>query len=737
MYTQRSHRKISSDFMTVVLVAMLLFGVAIAPANAQSANGPGADGGVAALVGTWHGVIDIPGQPLDVKLVFVEQAAGGVAGTIDIPVQGAFGLRLDPVEIDGDEVRFALVDIPAFVTGTLVDGSSRIDGDFHQSGMAFPFRAEREVTEDAEPAPAPKGDVAEGDTGSTDSPQLADVRTFIEQALADWQVPGAAVVIVQDGEIVMAEGFGLRDVERELPVTPHTRFGIGSSTKAFTATAFQMLVDEGALSWGQPLRELIPGFRLADKFASEHATALDFALHRSGLPRHDILWMANSDLDANTLIAAAEQLQPSAGFREGWMYNNFGYVLLGHLIEQADGRAWAEFVTERLLQPLGMDETNFTIADLLASDDFSLAYAAAEEGWDVVPLSELGAAGPAGAINSNAVDMGKWLLLQLSDGRVGDEQLVSGAGMANLRTPHISMGGPEDEHINFSSYGLGWMIDSYRGHYRVHHGGNTIGFSADVAFIPGKNVGVAVLTNGLFTPLPTVIVHHVLDALLGLEPVDWSGDLLAVQQLQAAAMQQSGMDGGEAQAGRRAGTTPSHDLAEYEGTYAHPAYGTLNVALSGEQLSVTYYDLQTTLEHWHFDQFRGQISPYIPMEFPFVFETDGAGEIAKVYVGFEPTVDPIPFVRRAADGLTEREYLQQFVGDYDLMGATIDVSYRNDALVLTVPGQPPYVLEPTREGQFVFRDFEGFGVHFTFSDEGDVEKALLIQPHGNVELPRK
>lgn len=732
MYARRQYNVKSRGWMIVMLAATLLFGAAAVAVQAQSADGPQ---GTAALIGAWDGVIDVPGQPLEVQLVFVEQAAGGVEGTIDIPVQGAFGLRLDAVELDGDEVHFVLPDVPASVTADLDGEGARMEGVFHQAGMDFPFRAEREVSETGDegsgaPQPTEETDVATAE-------RLADIRAFIEQALEDWRVPGAAVAIVQEGEVVMAEGFGLRDVEQHLPVTSTTRFGIGSSTKAFTATAFQMLVDEDALAWEQPLRELIPGFRLADGVATEYATALDFALHRSGLPRHDMLWMANPNLDADALLAAAEHLQPSAEFREVWMYNNFGYTLLGQLIEQADGRSWEQFVTERLLEPLGMDGTNFTVAALQASDDFSKAYAAADDGWDVVPLSELGAAAPAGAINSNAVDMGKWLQFQLKDGRVGDEELVSGAGMLHLRTPHISLGSPEDEYINFSSYGLGWMVDSYRGHYRVHHGGNTVGFSADVAFVPGEDVGVAVLTNGLFTPMPTVIVHHVLDALLDLEPVDWSGQLLAAQELQNAALQPGGPDVEEAPTDRRMGTTPTHDLIEYEGSYEHPVYGTLDIALSGEQLTATYYDLVATLEHWHYDQFRGPLSPYVPMVFPFHFETDGAGEIAAVRIGLEPTVDPITFVRRAGDELTAVKYLQQFVGDYDLMGATIDVSLRNEALVLTVPGQPAYVLAPTREGQFVFRDFEGFGVHFTFSDNGEVEKALLIQPHGNVELIRK
>lgn len=701
-----------------------------------------------ALAGVWHGFIDIPGQRLDVKIVFSESSPGEWGGVIDIPVQGAFGLRLHPVQFEGGQVQFAFVDIPAAVQALLSTDGRSMEGVFHQSGMNFPFQAEKEALSDeddsigAASAGQPTPSAGPGTDRSSPAPVddstaalLDDVRAFIEHTLTVWGVPGAAVAVVQDGQVMMAEGFGLRDVERALPVTPTTLFGIGSSTKAFTSTAFQMLVDEGLLSWDKPLREALPGFRLQDPFAREHATALDFALHRSGLPRHDLLWIANPALDVDKVIANAELLQPAAEFREAWIYNNFGYVLLGHLIEQAAGLPWYEVVSERLLQPLGMNMTNFSVEALQGTGDYALAYAPDEDGPELVPLAELGGAAPAGAINSNAVDMAKWLLFQLEGGRVGERQLVSSAGMAWLHTPHIVVGGGQDPDINFLSYSPGWMIDSYRGHYRVHHGGNTIGYSADVAFIPAKNVGVAVLTNGVFTPVPTVVVHHVLDLLLGLEPIDWSGRLQEAEAMQTAVLQQSAPEG---EAGRRAGTTPSHDLEEYAGTYEHPLYGTLQIAASGDGLTVTYYELEAALEHWHFDQFRARLSPYLPLDFPFVFETDGAGEIAKVHAGLEPSVDPIPFVRRAEAALTDRAYLQRFVGGYDLMGAAVvEVSFRGDDLILTVPGQPPYVLAPVRDGQFVLRDHDGFAVHFTYDADGAVVKALLIQPHGNVDLPRK
>lgn len=686
------------------VILMALIGLALA-APVVGAHG--------SLSGTWEGVIDIPGQPLEITFRF-EGDGDSVVGTADIPAQGAFNLSLAHIELHEGAVQFAFADIPADVHVTFSRDGALLEGRFRQAGMEFPIRAQRETE------------------SGPDLGQLDALRELITTVMDDWHVPGVAVTVVRDGEVVLAEGFGLRDVERNLPVTPTTLFGIGSATKAFTSTVFQMLVDEGALRWEQPIREVIPGFRLSDAFATEHASALDFALHRSGLPRHDIPWVANPELNKEQFIAAAEHLAPSAGFRTTWQYNNFGYVLLDHMIELTSGQSWEAAVYDRLLQPLGMDGTTFSVAAMQATDDFAKAYAMSEDGWQSIPLSELGAAAAAGAINSNANDLGQWLLFQLNNGRLGSEQLVSATGMERMHSPHIVIPGGDYPEVTFTGYGIGWMVDSYRGHYRVHHGGNTIGFSADVAFLPEEGIGVAVVSNSLFTPLPGIITNSVLDMMLGLDPIDWNGRYKMLEQMQSEALQAMAPD-----VGKRHGTTLSHDLAQYAGEYEHAAYGTVAISLVGDALEAVYYDAVIPLRHWHFEQFRGPLSEFVAQDIPFFFVTDATGDVAAVNVGFEPSTEPIVFTRRPSSVLQDVAYLQQFVGEYDLLGQTIEVSLQNDTLILTVPGQPPYELGPTREARFVFIGFDGFGVEFGFDDDGSVAKAVLLQPHGNVELMKK
>lgn len=667
------------------------------------------------LEGKWYGAIDIPGQPLEVILNIEVDPDGGYVSTADIPAQGARGLTLQ-VEASGTEIRLELVDIPATITGSVSEDGKRFRGVFAQAGLEFPFAAERRVSPESR---------------AEDAAVVESLRAVVTRAMESWSVAGVALTVVKDGEILIAEGFGLRDVERNLPVTPHTLFGIGSSTKAFTTTAFQILVDEGALSWEEPIRKLIPGFRLSDPFASEQITALDFALHRSGLPRHDFPWMFHAALDLERLITVADQLEPSAEFRTTFQYNNFGFMVLGHLIQKVSGMTWQEFVRERILQPLGMHETTLSIAAMEASGDYAMSYRNVDGAFEVIPQRELGAAAAAGAINTNAVDMAQWLLLQLNHGQVDGVQLVSPLGLKRLHTPHMTLPDMDDQEILFTSYGLGWFIDSYRGHVRVHHGGNTLGYSADVAFLPKEGIGVAVLANDPSTPLPSLVINHVLDELLGLEPIDWIGRLRGLVQAYEEA---SHADLSEV--GRRQGTTPSHDLQEYAGLYEHPAYGQIAITLTDDGLEATYYDATIPMEHWHYDQFQGKLSD-LPVSIPFFFETNASGDIAHVRVGFEPAVEPIRFTRRADSDLLEEEYLSRFVGEYTYAGATFQVTLNHGALSLLVPGQPAYVLEPTRANEFVFRDYLGFAVHFEEDADGVVTRALLIQPQGNVELVRK
>lgn len=686
------------------------------------------------ITGVWEGQIETPPEPLGLIVRFFDDG-GELHGEVDIPQQGAFGLVLHDIQWDAGEVAFAFRDIPAAVSGELSEDGLVIEGVFTQSGMAFPIRLE--LIPEEEPAGIDDASAVpdSADTALDDDP-FEKIRDFIEASMEQWNVPGLAIAVVKDGETVMLEGFGLRDVEAELPVTEHTLFGIGSVTKAFTATLFQMLVEEGHLDWDQPVKESIPRFRLHDRRAEELITPRDFALHRSGLPRHDMIWVFNPDLDVAALIEAADHLQPSADFRTTWQYNNFGYMILGELIEQATGQSWENLVTARLLEPLGMHDAVTSIEAIADRDDFARTYQEdEEEGIKPLPLLGVGQAQSAGGIAANAVDMAKWILFNLEGGRVGDEQLVSTVGLVEMQSPQMMLPGAGFARgdVRFPAYGLGWMVDSYRGYYRVHHGGNTFGFSADVAMVPEEGIGVAVLVNAT-TALPYMITPYVLDVMLGLEPAAVDPTMLAAQ---------TQMDYSEvitSEAPRRTDTKPSRELQEYAGIYHHPAYGELRIELSEEGgLVGTYYDARFPLEHWHFDQFRAEkLADWIPMPVPFHFETDFSGEVAAVAVGMEMMVDPIRFERQPDPLAKDPDHLRRLTGSYELLGDTLTVTLRGDQAVLTIPGQPPYPLRPITPVLFELIGVPGVTVEFDLDLQGEglAPRAIFTQAGFTFELVR-
>ena len=392
--------------------------------------------------------------------------------------------------------------------------------------------------------------------------------------MADWKVPGLAVAVVKDGEVVLLEGYGVRDTATQAPVTPDTLFAIGSSTKAFTATSLAMLVDEGKLAWDAPIRATLPSFKLKDPVASERMTPRDLVTHRSGLPRHDLVWYA-APLSRKDLFSRLEFLEPSADFRSRWQYQNLMFMTAGHLTGEVAGTSWEDFVRARIFAPLGMKGSNFSVEDSKKTPDFAWPYKEKDEKVVKIPFRNIDAMGPAGSINSSARDMARWLLLQTGGGKVGETQVLTGPSLLELHKPQMVVGeSGQDPEITGTSYAMGWFVESYRGHARVHHGGNIDGFSAMVSFVPARGVGVVALTNLDGTPLPQIVARQAVDRLLGLPPIDWSARLLQRREAGRKADKGGKAKGAEE---RKTGTLPARALDEYVGDYEHPAYGVVSV----------------------------------------------------------------------------------------------------------------------------------------------------------------
>ncbi|HLI91726.1 MAG TPA: serine hydrolase [Ktedonobacteraceae bacterium] len=473
---------------------------------------------------------------------------------------------------------------------------------------------------------------------------------FVHTALQQWQAPGLALAVVKDGEVILAQGYGLRDVARNLAVTPQTLFAIGSSSKAFTAMCLAMLVDEGKLDWDTPVRHYMPAFKLYDTFASERMTPRDLLIHNSGLPRHELVWY-NSTLSRKEMFERLQYLMPNKDFRSTWQYQNLMYMTAGYLVEAVSGQTWEEFVQQRIFTPLGMTSSNFSVQESQRSADFALPYREVRgevQRMEFYDRSQ--AVGPAGSINSNVNDMCKWLRCLLNRGKYGedDKRLVSEEQFARLITPQIVTPDlptlftryPE---ISTWTYAFGWFVTSYRGRTLVEHGGNIDGFSAQVTFLPDDRIGIVALTNLDGCSAPTAITYNLCDRLSGLDQLPWierfkENEAKLKEQMEKALQEQ---------VGERVANAPfSHPLDAYCGAFVHPGYGTFNIVHNGETLEGHYNDLVYGFEHLHYDVFQVSQERF-DLRIPASFTTNLKGEIENFSIALcmEEGAAPIVFTR--------------------------------------------------------------------------------------------
>jgi CubicO group peptidase (beta-lactamase class C family) len=565
--------------------------------------------------------------------------------------------------------------------------------------------------------------------------QLQGFDDFINATIQEWQLPGLAIAIVKDGEVVFSQGSGKRNVAQNLDVTPNTLFAIGSCTKAFTATALGLLVDEGKLEWDTPVRNYLPTFKLHDPVASERMTPRDLLAHRSGLPRHDRAWY-NSPLSRQEIFDRLRYLEPSQDFRNLWQYQNLMYMTAGYLLEKVSGQTWEEFVQQRIFAPLGMTASNFSIAETKSRADFSLPYEDVNDEVQEIDFYERWQAiGPAGGINSSVEDMSKWLLFQLNKGKVGEQQIIAESQLAQIHTPQMVIPGPRRyTELSPASYTLGWTAMTYRGHLLLQHGGNIDGFSALTTFLPDDNIGIVALSNKNNCPAPTVVTYNACDRLLGLDEIGWN-ERIGKEFREVMDVLKKGMEPNFDD--KVPDTHPSHNLDAYTGEFEHSSYGTIVVRREGEQLWLTLNKLDAPLTHFHYDIFLVVVKRFF-FSSKVHFFIGPKGEIESLSIALEPAVKEITFKRAASKEMQEKSFLTQFVGDYEVLGLTCTVALRGEkTLYLTVPGQPDYELLPYQGTTFQIKGHAGFSVEFKRNEQGTVTDAVLTQPQGTMTAKKK
>lgn len=427
---------------------------------------------------------------------------------------------------------------------------------------------------------------------------------WIESSRQSWRIPGMAVGIVKNGEVIYAEGFGEKKLGSGEKVDANTIFSIASVSKNMTAAALAILVDERKISWDDKITKHIPWFQLKDPWVSQEMTIRDVLTHQVGLGRklgNRLQFMTNSSRDS--VLYQMRYMELEKPFRSEFVYNNVMYSLAGQIIEYVDGRTWDEFLKTRLFEPLEMHSSTTSITQLKASDNQAYPHQEIED--KVVPIERRNwdNAGPAGGVNSTVNDLNKWMLMQLGDSGVYNETtIVSPQEMNEIHKPQM-VHRPANAMSGQTSYGFGWNISDYKSKRVLTHGGATDGFNTAMYLMPELDLGIVVVGNN-FNSLGNAIAFQVMDAYLGEAQVDWSERYL---QSYLISYERAKLARKKVDKARVKGSKSSLDRRDYVGTYKSPGYGKIEVRLEGKDLVLHFWDtegLEAKLEHWHFDTFR-------------------------------------------------------------------------------------------------------------------------------------
>jgi CubicO group peptidase (beta-lactamase class C family) len=471
-------------------------------------------------------------------------------------------------------------------------------------------------------------------TAAAQQGPLEGLAAYVQQGMRDWEVPGLALAVVKDDSVVFARGFGTRTLGRDEPVDEHTSFAIASTTKAFTATAIAMLVDEGKVRWDDPVSVHVPGFQLADPGLASELTVRDLLTHRTGLPNSDFLWYASGS-STEEILRRMRFMRPFASPRSRYQYNNNAYMLAGQVVQSASGMPWGEFVRRRILEPLGMRETLTGYVGLDGRGNVATPHQEVEGTIRPTRYLNFDNIGPAGSMNSSVHDVARWIRFQLAGGEWNGQRLVSEAQHREMLTPQFVI--PPAQYYpaarlarpNFTAYGLGWFMQDYRGRKLAMHTGSIDGMTALVAMVPEERLGLVVFINLDHAELRHALMYRIIDAYLGGPPRDWSAELRPLYQ---GVEDRAEAARRERESRRVQGTRPSLPLDAYAGIYVDPdsLAGRVTVSVQDGRLMVSAAGGAMTgaMEHWHYDVFRVRWADEAMGTGFMVFTIDPEGRVA-------------------------------------------------------------------------------------------------------------
>lgn len=452
---------------------------------------------------------------------------------------------------------------------------------------------------------------AAAQTRSVDA-TVREFDAYAAKAARDWGVPGLAIAVVRNDSVLLARGYGVRELGAPGAVDEHTLFGIMSTTKAMTAAAVAMLVDEGKLGWDDPVSKWLPELQLADPYATRELRVRDLLTHSAGLGNADRLWI-RGDLGTAEILRRLRWLEPAYSFRSSFTYQNVMYGAAGEVIARAAGTSYPEFLRARLFAPLGMTRSHPTHAAVAAARDpnTSRAHYRIRDTVRAIDEDVVDALPAAGSVWSTASDMARWARFLLDSGRVNGRRLISARAFAQLFQPQVIV--PDAEFYpttrltrpHWTTYGLGWFQQDYAGRFLAFHTGSLDGRTAIIGLVPDARVGIVVLGNLDHAEVRHALMLRAIDTFAGGAPSrDWSTDLLALYGDRRRLADSARV---AAESRRVAGARPSLPLPSYAGTYVHRVYGPIVVTERGGALRLREGagpQNEAPLTHWHYDTFR-------------------------------------------------------------------------------------------------------------------------------------
>jgi len=581
--------------------------------------------------------------------------------------------------------------------------------------------------------------------GQTDK-RLKNIDSELNKVLEATHAPGFAVAVVEGDKVIYARGFGYRDYENKISVDANTLFAIGSSTKAFTSAILGKLRADDKLSFNDSPLDYIPDLKFFNDDMNSKIIIKDLMRHSTGLPRHDFSWYYFPTHNRDSLIRRIKFQEPFTGIRQEWYYNNFMFLAQGVIAEKITGKSWEDNIREYFFKPLGMTRSNVTIAEMKSASNAAFGYELKK--GDIINKTDyydIAAMSPAGSINSSVNDMTKWLITWINKGKFNDTEIIPETYVTEAMSSQMVINGalPDEElpDMHFANYGYGWMLQSYRGHYRVEHGGNIDGFSASVAFFPTDKLGIVVLTNQSGSAVTGLVRNTIADLMFGGKTTDWVKRFTDAQEKNKKAQQEAKK---ESSSSKVENTRPSHAKLDYTGIYSNSGYGDLEIVVENDSLFTELNDLKQYVNHYHYDTFElvdvidNKVdTTQIGSALKITFKTSETGDISGAAFKAEPALDAIVFKRTPNTIEVNKETLESYVGEYELQGTEIKVYIKKEnTLCVFVPGQPEYELVATAKHKFSFKIIDGFKVEF-IENNNTIDSVKLIQPQGNFIAKRK